>query len=285
MSMTVLDWIEHWLAAYDSQTSRPSTVQTHGYLLRNHVIPVMGHVCLEQLTEEVIRSSLMQMQDKPLGESTMRNISSLLHKCLQQAVEDGLLNANPVPVGLYRRKDSVRAGIMSQREISDYLRAAAQQRRLPMFHLLLHTGIKVGELVGLQWHDLDVRRQTLTVQGQRKRTISLDEETVSLLRREHAGHSNKETLFVHPGSLKPYTRGEIYRYHCRITEQCALNGTRLCDLRHTFAVHALQSGMPPASVAAILGHDRGADLLRIYRAYLPKKAPKTRKKSASQTNE
>ena len=245
----------------------------------------MGHVCLEHLTEEVIRSSLMQMQDKPLGASTMRNISSLLHKCLQQAMENGLLQANPVPVGLFRRKDSVWAGIMSQLEISDYLRAAAEQHHLPMFHLLLHTGIKVGELVGLQWHDLDERRQTLTIQGQRQRTIPLDEETVSLLRREHAGHSNKETLFLHPGSLKPYTRGEIYRYHCRITEQCALAGIRLCDLRHTFAVHALQSAMPPASVAAILGHDRGADLLRIYGAYLPKKAPKARIKPAPQINE
>jgi len=285
MSMTVQDWAEHWLATYDSQTSRPSTVQAHGYLLRNHIVPVMGHVCLEQLTEEVVRSSLLQMQAKPLGESTMRNISSLLHKCLQQTVEDGLLQTNPVPVGLYRRKDSVRAGILSQREIKDYLQVAAKQQRLPMFHLLLHTGIKVGELVRLQWLDLDERKQTLTVKGQRQRTIPLDEETISLLRREHAGHSNKETLFVHPGSLKPYTRGEIYRYHCRITEQCALTGIRLCDLRHTFAVHALQSGIAPASVAAILGHDGGTDLLRIYRAYLPKKISPSRKKAASQINE
>ena len=271
MNDTVKSWGEHWLAEYDRKTSSPSTVQAHGYLFKNHIFPRLGHIPLEALTEENIHDLL---SDSPCSEAAKRNISAVLRKCLQQTVAEGLLEANPVATGLYKCPDTVTANILTPREAQDYLIEAERQNRLPMFQLLLTTGIKVGELIQIRWTDLIPSEEMLTIHGQRSRKIPLESETLALLRREYAGHRSAELLFLHPGSLKPYTRGEIYCYHRKIIEACGLEGIRLCDLRHSYAVNALKDGMDPIELAAILGHSDPHDVLRIYSPYLPRQKKK-----------
>lgn len=266
MSETVKSWAERWIAEYDSKNCKPSTVQAHGYLIRNHIIPNLGEKELDKLTPEDVNDFL---EDLPLGTAARRNVSAVFRRCLQQAAEAGLLHENPVGTGIYQCHDEVTANILSEREIQDYLCEAERQERLPMFRLLIDTGIKAGELIHILWRDIDLQQTTLTITGQRSRQILLDPEVLTLLRQEHALHRSAEGLFLHRGSLKPYTRGEIYCYHRKIISACGLDGIRLCDLRHTCAVRGLRDGADPNELASMLGHCDGQDLLRRYKPYLP----------------
>lgn len=266
MNETVKEWAEFWLAEYDSKYAKASTVQAHGYLIRNHIIPPIGETKLTMLTEQDV---LCFLDELPLGTAGKRNVSAVLRRCLQQVVEDGLLRENPVGTGLYQCPDKVTANILSEQEIDEYLAEAERQGRLPMFHLLMNTGVKVGELIQIQWRDVDEQNGILTIIGQRSRRISLDSDTVALLKQEHIPHRSSLGLFLHRGSLKPYTRGEIYCYHRKIISACDLDGIRLCDLRHTCAVRNLRDGADPKEVAAMLGHGDVQDLLRLYKPYLP----------------
>ena len=58
-----------------------------------------------------------------------------------------MIRRNPVTTRLYSCPDAVTANILSEQEIEDYLIEAEKQGRLPMFHLLMNTGVKVGELI------------------------------------------------------------------------------------------------------------------------------------------
>lgn len=268
MTETVKSWSEQWLEEYDSVRCSRSTVQAHGYLIRNHIAPRLGEVELNALTEQDVLAFLAAL---PLGEAGRRNVSAVLRRCLQQAVTDGLLEYNPVSVGLYHCPDSVNANILTEREMQDYLAEADKQKRLAIFRLLLCTGVKVGELVQIRRENLEPEKNMLTVTGQRFRRIPLAKETTELLLQEHARHRSSELLFLHPGSQKPYTRSEIYCYHRKIVKACDLDGIRLCDLRHSCAVHALKNGIRPEELAAVLGHSDAQDILRTYKACLPRR--------------
>lgn len=266
MNETVKEWAEYWLEEYDSKRSNPTTVQAHGYLIRNHIIPNIGETKLTMLTEQDV---LCFLDELSLGSAGKRNVSAVLRRIMQQAEADGLIRRNPVTTGLYSCPDRVTANILNEQEIEDYLIEAEKQGRLPMFHLLMNTGVKVGELIQIQWRDVDEQEGILTITGQRSRRIPLDSDTVALLRQEHTPHRSLPRLFLHRGSLKPYTRGEIYCYHRKIITACGLDGIRLCDLRHTCAVRNLRDGADPSALAAMLGHGDAQDLLRLYKPYLP----------------
>ena len=116
--------------------------QAHRYLIRNHIIPHIGETELAMLTEQDV---LCFLEDLPLGSAGKRNVSAVLRRIMRQAAEDGLIRENPVGTGLYQCPDKVTANILSEQEIEDYLIEAENQGRLPMFHLLMNTGVKVGK--------------------------------------------------------------------------------------------------------------------------------------------
>ena len=112
--MTLKEYILHWQEVYDKNQSRPTTYAAHGYLFKNHIIPRLGEIPLEELTVENIGDFLEERRwfgghrpESPeypgLGEHTMRHIHRLLQQCLDQAIRDGLITDNPARAFRYFR--------------------------------------------------------------------------------------------------------------------------------------------------------------------------------------
>lgn len=104
--MTLREYILHWQEAYDKNQSRPTTYAAHGYLFKNHILPGLGNIPLEELTAKQVGDFLeerkrfgghrLESPEYPgLGEYTMRHIHRLLQQCLDQAIRDGLIEENP----------------------------------------------------------------------------------------------------------------------------------------------------------------------------------------------
>ena len=204
--MTLREYILHWQEAYDKNQSRPTTYAAHGYLFKNHILPGLGNIPLEELTAKQVGDFLEERKrfgghrpESPeypgLGEYTMRHIHRLLQQCLDQAIRDGLIEENPARAFHYPKPKKVSANVLTPAEVEDYLDAAERLGHLPMFLLALTAGLRQRELIALKWSDLDVAERTLTISENRSverrelveykggtRTISLTTEAVELLR-------------------------------------------------------------------------------------------------------
>ena len=222
--MTLRDYVLRWQVVCDKNQSRPTTYAAHGYLFKNHILPGLGDIPLEELTTKQVGDFLEERKhfgghrpESPeypgLGEHTMRHIHRLLQQCLDQAMRDGLITGNPARAFRYPKPRKVSANVLTPAEVEDYLDAAERLGHLPMFLLALTAGLRQRELITLKWSDLNVKKRTLTISEGRSverrklveyeggtRTISLPLEVVKLLIEEHARHPSNPLMFMHPAT-------------------------------------------------------------------------------------
>ena len=293
--MKLKEWIALWQEVYDKPTVRPSTYQAHGYLLKNHIIPRLGEIELTDITESVVRRFLKDCHDhgnlrrnEPLSQETMRHICVLLSGILNQAVSDGYIEKNPAKDLRYHTSKKVQAEVLSEAEIEEYLDAAAELGYLSIFLLALEHGLRQRELIALKWNDLDTERRILTIHmdrvverralvsyGEQPREIALPTYTVTELEKEHEKHPSSEVMFIHPGTLKPYSPAMIRLLHERVLARAGLPHIRFVDLRHSYVVQALHSGKDLREISAELGHTRARETRKRYKDYLPQTGQKT----------
>ena len=293
--MTIQEWAEHWLENDVRPKVRPTTYAAKRYILQNHIVPKLGEIPLNCLTEKMVGaflderkrcgSSRPESTDYPrLSDVTMRHIHRNLQECLDRAVEAGLMTENPARAFHYATKRKATATVLGSHEIDDYLDAAEELGLLPMFSLMLTVGLRQRELIALKWSDLDESTGVLTVAegrvvvkgtlvdyGGGTREIDLTAEIAALLRQEHNCHPSSELMFMHPGTQKPYAPAMVRAFHQRIIETAGLEHLRFEDLRHTVAVHALQNGREVRVLSAQLGHSRPSMTRQLYADYLPEK--------------
>ncbi|MET0018354.1 tyrosine-type recombinase/integrase [Oscillibacter sp.] len=278
--MTMKEWAERWMEADVRPKVRPTTYEAKRYVLQNHILTKLGDIPLSDLTEVQIGSFLDERKrfgsHRPesaeypgLSQVTMRHIHRCLQECLDSAVSTGMIPVNPARAFHYPTQRKVKASVLGDSEVEDYLDAAEALGYLPMFTLMLTIGLRQRELLALKWSDLDERTGILTVwsgrsvvkgklkdYGGNTRQIPLSIDTIALLRQEHNRHPSSEAIFVHSGTRKPYAPAMVRLLHQRIIEKAGLDHIRFEDLRHTVAVHALESKTEAKTVSALLGHTR-----------------------------
>ena len=164
--------------------------------------------------------------------------------------------------------------ILPPEQIKSYLTAANQRGVLPMFYLELISGLRKGELVALQWSDLDIENKTISVSKQAGRNsagepditrpktensirkISIPQDAVDLLVAEHQKHPSNPWMFPSPKTGEMYHPDSVVNIHKKILKDAGLEHLRFHDLRHTFATLALQNGVDVKTVSSMLGHFR-----------------------------
>ena len=159
---------------------------------------------------------------------------------------------------------------------------ADQRGVLPMFYLELISGLRKGELVALQWSDLDIENKTISVSKQAGRNnagepditrpktensirkISIPQDAVDLLVAEHQKHPGSPWMFPSPKTGEMYHPDSVVNIHKKILKDAGLEHLRFHDLRHTFATLALQKGVDVKTVSSMLGHFDAGFTLRTY---------------------
>lgn len=134
---------------------------------------------------------------------------------------------NPARAYQFPTVRRVKAEMLTGREMEDYLDAAEELGYLPIFLLALERGLRQRELIALKWSDLDIKNRTLTIReervvkcgklvehGGKLRTIDLPQFTVEQSVQAHEKHPSSEVMFIHPGTLKPYSP-EMIRLLCK----------------------------------------------------------------------
>ena len=238
----------------------------------------------------------------PLSAWTVSHIHRTLRKALEDAVHvEQLLAVNPAEQSKRPRQRGVEpTRVWTADQMDAFLTTARSHRLFAFYRLAAYTGARRGELLYLRWQavNLDAAEVTFggstavvhgqriegTTKGGRSRVVSIDSETVTVLR-EHRRHQAEERLAA--GSAWADTRGLLFTsrwgeplYPDTVTALMsklitqhnksimaadqALPHARLHDLRHLHATTLLLAGVPVHVVAARLGHADPAVTLRVY---------------------
>ena len=193
--------------------------------IEQHIIPAIGDIPLNKLTTRDLqklyndlqsngRLRKVQKKEKPgLSNSTVRGIHMMLHNALDRAVKEKLILSNPTENCIIPKIEKQEMKILHPDHISAYLNAAERRNALPMFYLELVSGLRKGELVALQWSDLDEANCTISVSKQASwdtegnlilsqpktgnsiREVSIPQDAVELLKQEHAKHPSNPWMF------------------------------------------------------------------------------------------
>src|SRR6266850_1441647 len=294
--ITLAEYKKRWLELIESEI-KPRTLASYTQLLKLHIEPAFGRVRLRELSRGMIKRLLVKKRDAGLGKNSIRLIRATLSVMLSDAVDDGILFANPA-LNLGRRQrgrpDKLSASDrirnirpMSQEQLGAFLAAAQKHTPLyaPLFTLLAHAGIRPGEAFALQWTDLDFVNRRIRVERAWSagcvetpktgagRTVDMSEHLARTLRRLRVARQ-KEKLERGWTDLPPWVfcteartpldESRVRKNFAAALDKAKLSGFRVYDLRHTFASLLLAQGVPITYVAAQLGHSKPTTTLQWY---------------------
>lgn len=298
-NLTVKDWFEIWQKDYMGDV-KASTKLLYSRNVDLYIVPNLGAVKLDSLTTSMIQklynqlTSENQESGKPLSPKTIKNIHGILHKALQQAVENGVIRVNPSDACKLPRVEKKDIQPLDDNQVSEFLKAVHGHPYEYLYKIALFTGIREGEVLGLTWDCVDFQSNTLYINKQlqkskkvggeyqliptkngKARLITVAPSVMAALKRQKVKQAqaqlcagpaweNKEGfVFTNAlgGHLAHFT---VYKEFKKIVCSIGLDNARFHDLRHSYAVAAIESGDDIKTVQGNLGHATAAFTLNIY---------------------
>ena len=216
-----------------------------------------------------------------MSDRMVRSCHTTCRTALEKAVTEGLITANPAIGCRLPPKKAKEMQVLTQAEIKRFLIQAREEGYYEFFILELTTGMRRGEILGLQWKDINfstcelhIRRQvvkkgthTLISQPKTKssiRTIILPPDMMDILA-EHKKTATCEWVFPSPVKEgEPRNPASLYGKFQKILKRAQCKKVRFHDLRHTFATMALENGIDIKTLSAMIGHISTETTLNIY---------------------
>lgn len=259
----------------------PETVDEYTLDSESFVAGV-GDRPISQLTRAVVRK---WVNDSPLSKKRLDNILVPIRGALRQAVEDGLIQSNPLADFRIRRVQKAESKIdpFTPEEIA----ALGKTELGALWKFWAWTGLRSGEVIGLEWGDVDLSPGSLrigravrvgrekapkTAAGRRK--IVLLASARDALPDKPIGASADDAVWRNPNTGKRWheDRG-LARAFRRDCQRAGVRYRYPYQLRHTFASWALSAGENPAWVARQMGHKDTLMVLRVYGRWIPQVDP------------
>ena len=292
--MTLGQWLDRWLTEYKAGTVRPGTLKSYRCYIEYYIKPQLGDKQISLISRQDIQRMYRRLKtegrirehpemDHQLSDSMVRHIHSTLHAALKDAVLAHVIPRNPtegttVPKPNYKPKR-----ILTGEELDDFLTVVEQDEVWrDFFQTELMTGLRRGEICGLQWSDFDEEGGTLkvcrTLHSQRKgeytigetktgkgmRTIILPKTVADILRRRKADTISQ---WIFPDPVKPedpVNPGSAYLRMKTLLRRAGLPSIRFHDLRHSCASLMVMNGVSMKQVQEWLGHSTFSTTADIY---------------------
>ena len=203
---TVGMWLKEWLVTYALPTVKQSTYISYEGYVRIHLEPELGSVKLTALTTEQIQRFFNKKyrgyQDKKgLSAKTLKNMYNMFNATLEQAVINNRLIRNPLRGVKLPSVTKKEIDVLSAKEQALLQKAASSSAELPAFGVIftLSTGVRLGELIGFQWGDINIKKQSTRVRRTVGRLQKVNEDG-NLVAKE-SGKATTEIVIRSPKSI------------------------------------------------------------------------------------
>ena len=296
--LTVNEWMDFWQKEYLLGV-KPSTANLYKECIRLYISPLIGNVRMDKLTGPIVQrfyNELYLPSDpgrNPVSPKSVKNVHGILHKAFQQAVRNGMLRLNPTESCVLPKIYKKEIQPLTSEQIAALLRLLPGHPHEYLFQIALYTGMREGELLGLTWDCVDFAHGTILVKQQlqrehktggeyhllptkngKKRVVPMAPSVARLFElqkarqdfdRERMGSYWEETgmVFTNPwgGFL---SRQTVYCCFKRVVEKIGAPHARFHDLRHSYAVICIESGVDIKTLQENLGHATAAFTMDVY---------------------
>lgn len=293
--ITVGQWLDIWQSEYIGDV-KPFTVKSYQTQIECHLVPALGAIKLSALNTPQIQKfyNALGKGDKPLSPKSIKNVHGVLHRALQQAVEVKYIMFNPSDACRLPRVERKEITPFTEEQIKAFLSVIEEHRFATLYKVTLFTGMREGEILGLQWSCIDFKNGTITISKQLQKEKKKDaiyylaplkndktriivpapfvmqllkqRREEQILERFRIGEAwnNEFNLVFTDETGKHLSHVTVYNCFKRFAAQIGSPSTRFHDLRHSYAVAAIQSGDDIKTVQGNLGHATASFTLDVY---------------------
>lgn len=279
-------YLEQWLTSQKQQV-KDSTFNGYRKIVDGQLIPWFGHLMISAIRTKNVKEKLAPYD---ATNKTLANIQSVLRKALADAVEDDLIETNPLAGWCYSKKEEVKKGddvdpFTKDEQAAILANATGQARNFIQF--ALWTGMRTSELVALDWGDIDFLRgvvmvsRAMTQQSDEaevpktaagKREIKLLAGALEALQAQkaHTWLAGAE-IFQNPNKGERWAgdqpiRKTMWTY---VLKRAGVRYRYPYQTRHTYASMMLSAGEHPMWVARQMGHADWTMIARVYGRWMP----------------
>jgi len=294
--LTTAEFLAQWLESYARPNTAPKTYLRYEAIVRIHLTPALGAIALTKLRPLHVQRTYAQLLAKGLSARSVLHCHRVLKGALSHALKWQLTSRNPADSVDPPTPSRYEVKAIEAEQVKALLATADATRYGSLINLAVMTGLRVGELLGLRWKDVDLDGRVLSVRQtcqwlpregfifrqpktyRSTRPVSLGGATIERLRQHRIqqledrlavgpAYEDRDLVFadaigrpVHPSSLR--------QVWLTITKTVGLK-LRLHDLRHIHASLLLHQGVHPKVVSERLGHSTVGITLDLYSHVTP----------------
>lgn len=289
--MKYKEWLPEWFKNYIMPRSKEKTIFFYGIIIERHLIPDVGNYELEELTPYILQQYITNLMNSGnlknnsgLAANTVNSIITVIQNSLKQAYDIGYTSeytAEKIKRPKNKEKKVECFTVEEQRTIEQ---AVLADKRIKMFGILLtlYTGLRIGELLALEWLDIDFKKGEIYVTKSchdskkdgkycriceepktetSKRIIPIPKQLLPMLK--EINRKNKSRWVVGNGEKIISIRSYQYSFALML-KHLNIPHRGFHSLRHTFATRAIECGMDVKTLSEILGHKNPTVTLNRY---------------------
>lgn len=290
--MKYQEWLNEWLENYVRPSSKAKTHTRYKQIIDSHLIPRLGQYELEELTPQILQHQIVNLgkcgnrrTEKGLAPSTVNLIVSVIQESLETAHtigESRVYSADKIKRPRIEEKKIECFTTSEQRILEE---AVKNDKRPKTFGILLclYTGLRIGELLALEWSDIDFDKRELSISktchdskdefgnyirfvnppktSTSMRIIPIPKQLMPMLRETKKKNSSR---FVVGNGDKIISVRSYQRTYELMLKKHGLPHRGFHALRHTFATRALECGMDVKTLSELLGHKNPTVTLNRY---------------------
>lgn len=280
--ITLAEYAKDFMESRKSNV-KPSTYQSYMWMLKKTILPQIGDIPLYKIDNKCLQGFADECL-KTYSRKSTHDLVGLVKTILTDACIDEIIEPKKIIIK-YPKEAKEDYKVLTEKEfakLEEYLFDKDKPHDIGEL-ILLETGMRVGEMCGLTWADIDTDKGMINIKRTVQRIYKPEESTSEInigATKTSAGNRivpigdnlkayllknrKKDSVYVASGRETPTEPRTHRQYHKSMLRRVGIDYIKLHGYRHTFATRAIQKGVDPKTVSAILGHANSNITLNIY---------------------